>query len=269
MFKKVILENGLNSLVKPGDMEFIEFDIFKGQKGDDYSFNSGDYEIGIVILTGKGNIKVDEDNFNSLGARRTVFDGNAYAVYVPNNKEVKIEALENIEIALCKTRVKTEDEEVKVIKPEDVIVRDVGVYNWRRDVKDIIDKRVKAKRLLIGETINPPGNWSSYPPHKHDTDNYPEEVKLEEVYFYKLNPSNGFGIQRVYTPDGDIDEVYLIEDNSLLMIKRGYHPVVAAPGYQLYYLWVLAGNIRESVMNDDPQHKWLKAVEKIMKEAKR
>lgn len=268
MFKKVILEYGLNSLVKPGDMEFIELDIFKGKKGDEYTFNSSDYEIGLVILTGKCNVKVDETIFNSLGARRNVFDGNAYAVYIPNDKSVRIEALEDVEVAICKTKVKTE-EDVKLVKPEDVIVRDVGVYNWRRDVKDIIDKRIKAKRLLIGETINPPGNWSSYPPHKHDTNNYPEEVKLEEVYFYKLNPENGFGLQRVYTAEGDVENVYLIENNSLLMIKRGYHPVVAAPGYQLYYLWILAGEMRESIMNDDPNHKWLRAVEKIMKEANR
>lgn len=268
MFRKVTLEKGVNTLVKPGEMEFIEMDIFKGDKGDDYSFNSKDYEIGLIILTGKCNVTIDNARYNSLGARRNVFDGNAYALYIPNDKEVKIEALEGVEVAICKTRVKTE-EEVKLIKPEDVVVRDVGVYNWRRDVKDIIDRRVRAKRLLIGETINPPGNWSSYPPHKHDTDNYPEEVRMEEVYFYRLNPSNGFGIQRVYTPERDIDEVYLIENDSLLLINRGYHPVVAAPGYQLYYLWILAGNIRESIMYDDPEHKWLKAVEKIIKESKR
>jgi 5-deoxy-glucuronate isomerase len=268
MFRKVILEKGLNTLVKPGEMEYIELDIFKGEKGDSYSFNSKDYEIGLIILTGKLNVTVDDIKYDNLGARRNVFDGNAYALYIPNNKEVKLEALENVEVAICKTRVKT-DEEVKLIKPEDVIIRDVGVHNWRRDVKDIIDRRIKAKRLLIGETINPPGNWSSYPPHKHDTNNYPEEVKMEEVYFYKINPPNGFGLQRVYTPERDIDNVYLIEDNSLLLINRGYHPVVSAPGYQLYYLWILAGDIRESIINDDPNHKWIKAVEKIIKESKR
>jgi len=268
MFRKVILEKGLNTLVKPGEMEYIELDIFRGEKGDSYSFNSEDYEIGLIILTGKLNVTVDDIKYDNLGARRNVFDGNAYALYIPNNKEVKLEALENVEVVICKTRVKTE-EDVKLIKPEEVIIRDVGVHNWRRDVKDIIDRRIKAKRLLIGETINPPGNWSSYPPHKHDTNNYPEEVKMEEVYFYKVNPPNGFGLQRVYTPERDIDNVYLIEDNSLLLINRGYHPVVSAPGYQLYYLWILAGDIRESIINDDPNHKWIKAVEKIIKESKR
>ncbi|PMQ01713.1 MAG: 5-deoxy-glucuronate isomerase [Dictyoglomus sp. NZ13-RE01] len=267
MFRKVNLEPGLNQLVKPGEMEFIEFDIFKGEKGDSYTFSSKDYEVGIIILTGRCNIKVDDISYSSLGARRNVFDGNAYSLYVPNNKEVTIEALENVEIAIGKTKVKT-DEDVKLIKPEDVTVRNVGAGNWRRDVKDIIDKRIKAKRLLIGETINPPGNWSSYPPHKHDKDNYPYEVRMEEVYFYKLNPSHGFGLQRVYTQEGDIDNVYLIEDNSLLMIKRGYHPVVAAPGYQLYYLWILAGDTREQLMADDPKHQWIKYVEKILRELK-
>ncbi len=268
MFRKVNLQWGLNTLVKPGEMQFIELDIFKGQKGDDYNLNSQDYEIGLVILTGKCNVEINGEKYSYIGTRRNVFDGNAYAFYIPNNKEVKIEALEPLEVAICKTKVKTE-EEVKLIKPSDVMVRDVGVYNWRRDVKDIIDGRIKAKRLLIGETINPPGNWSSYPPHKHDTDNYPEEVRMEEVYFYRVNPPSGFGLQRVYTEEGDINEVFLIENDSLLLIDKGYHPVVAAPGYQLYYLWILAGEIRESIMYDDPKHKWLRAVEKIMKEAKK
>ncbi|HOP94449.1 MAG TPA: 5-deoxy-glucuronate isomerase [Dictyoglomaceae bacterium] len=268
MFKKLSLEKGLNSLIGPGDMEYIEFDIFKGERGDDYTFNSRDYEIGLVILSGKCNISVDSNRYHSIGARRNVFDGNAYALYISNNKDVKIETLEPLEVAISKTRAKTE-ETVRLIRPEDVIIRDVGAYNWRRDVKDIIDNRINAKRLLIGETINPPGNWSSYPPHKHDRDNYPEEVKMEEVYFYKVNPPQGFGLQRVYTKEGDLNEVFLVENDTLLMIKKGYHPVVAAPGYQVYYLWTLAGDVRESIVYDDPDHRWLKASEKMLKESKR
>lgn len=268
MFKKVTLEKGLNPLVKEREMEYIEFDIFKGGKGDDYSFNSKDYEIGLVILSGKCNVKVDELNYSSIGSRRNVVDGNAFSLYIPNHKEVKIEALEEIEVALCKSKAKTE-EEVRLIKPEDVIIRNVGVLNWRRDVKDIIDKRINAKRILVGETINPPGNWSSFPPHKHDRENYPEEIKMEEVYFYRVYPSQGFGIQRVFTEERDLDELFLIEDNSLLMIKRGYHPVVAAPGYQVYYLWILAGEKREQIFYDAPEHKWIRYMERVIKEIER
>ncbi|MEN2984307.1 MAG: 5-deoxy-glucuronate isomerase, partial [Dictyoglomaceae bacterium] len=102
----------------------------------------------------------------------------------------------------------------------------------------------------------------------HDKENYPEEIKMEEVYFYKVYPPQGFGIQRVFTEERDIDELFLIEDNSLLTIKRGYHPVVAAPGYQIYYLWVLAGERREQIFYDAPEHKWIRYMERVIKELK-
>jgi 5-deoxy-glucuronate isomerase len=122
------------------------------------------------------------------------------------------------------------------------------------------------QNLIVGETINPPGNWSSSPPHKHDVDDLPMESKLEEVYFYKLKPQQGFGLQRIYSDDGDLDEAYVIRDGDTVAFPRGYHPVVAAPGYQLYYLWVLAGEKRIMCPNDDPDHAWVKDTEPIISE---
>jgi len=133
-------------------------------------------------------------------------------------------------------------------------------------------ENVKAQRLLVGETLNPPGNWSSYPPHKHDR-KAPSEAPLEEVYFFKIKPPHGFGLQRIYTSPEDenpFDEVFLLENDDTVVIPRGYHPVVAAPGYQLYYLWVLAGEERKyGAWSDDPNHRWLRNCEPMINEALR
>ena len=115
-----------------------------------------------------------------------------------------------------------------------------------------------AQRLLLGETINPPGNWSSYPPHRHDRDNPPEEVDLEEVYLFKTNPAGGFGVQIRYELDGDrAEEAFLVRDDDIAVIRTGFHPVVAASGYELYYLWVMAGAGRVMVPYLDPAHAWV------------
>ena len=113
----------------------------------------------------------------------------------------------------------------------------------------------EAGRLIVGETLSPPGNWSSYPPHKHDRQAAPEEVALEEVYFYRLQPAGGFAVQIVYGDDRE--SARIVRDGDVVTIASGYHPVVAAPGYALYYLWVLAGEGRELVPYLDPGHAWV------------
>jgi 5-deoxy-glucuronate isomerase len=142
----------------------------------------------------------------------------------------------------------------------------VGRHNWKRTCHDIIPGGFPAKYLVVGETFNPPGNWSSVPPHCHEKDNLPVESLQEEVYYFKMSPSQGFGLQRMYTDDRSIDECYAIQDNDTVALPRGYHPIAAAPGYRLYYLWVLAGPKRAMVPRDDPAHAWLKNCEPILDE---
>jgi 5-deoxy-glucuronate isomerase len=118
-----------------------------------------------------------------------------------------------------------------------------------------------AEHLIVGETLNPPGNWSSSPPHKHDRHDPPHESNFEEVYLYRLEPRQGFGLQRVYDPDSSngtaVDHTYAVKHDDVVALPRGYHPVVAAPGYRLYYLWVLAGDGRDPVWFEDPDHAWI------------
>ncbi len=214
-------------------------------------------ETGLVILSGKCDVKAGEEVFAGIGERENVFAGRAYAVYVSPGMGFEIKAVTDCEIAVCGAPAEKKGK-IRLITPGENKQKTVGKGNWQRDVYNIIDDSVDADKLLIGETINPPGNWSSAPPHRHEEDNLPEESKLDEVYFYKFNPDKGFGIQKVYTDDNSIDETYTIKNNDTVIIPRGYHPVVAGPGYELYYLWILAGDKRVMKVKDDPVHAWLK-----------
>ena len=149
-----------------------------------------------------------------------------------------------------------------VIQPADVALNLVGKDNWFRHVYSSIGENVAAAKLLVGETINPPGNWSSSPPHKHDAFSPPSEVPMEEIYYFQVQPKQGFGFMRLYTsPDAKdpFDETMLIQDGDTVLIPRGYHTVVAAPGYRVNYVWALAGEARKyGAWADDPNHAWLR-----------
>jgi 5-deoxy-glucuronate isomerase len=143
----------------------------------------------------------------------------------------------------------------RIIGPDDTRVATVGDANWQRTVRTMLGPDDPAARLLVGETLNPPGNWSSYPPHKHDEHVPPDEVALEEVYLFRVAPDGGFGVQMLYEPG--VERTFVVRDGDVAVIRSGYHPVVAAPGYDLYYLWVLAGEGRQMVPRLDPRHAWV------------
>ena len=144
-----------------------------------------------------------------------------------------------------------------IVEPADVVVHDRGRPGWQRAVHDVVADRVPAQRLLVGETFNEPGEWSSFPPHKHDGGD--GEPALEEVYYYRFDRPDGFGFQGLYEVDGSERAVFL-RHGAVVGIPRGYHPVCAAPGYRLYYLWALgprAGTARALALHEDPAHQWL------------
>jgi 5-deoxy-glucuronate isomerase len=149
---------------------------------------------------------------------------------------------------------------LRQVHPDQVTVRAVGRDAWSRRVCSVVDQRV-ASRLLVGETINQAGAWSSYPPHKHDTEVPGREVPMEEVYHFMVRPPGGFGLQMVYTaPEAarPFEHIYRVRDGDTVVIPRGYHPVVAAGGYQLAYLWAISGDrVDYGAWNDDPAHAWL------------
>jgi 5-deoxy-glucuronate isomerase len=144
--------------------------------------------------------------------------------------------------------------EPRVIRPVDCGFEIRGGGNATRQIVDILPPRFPADRLLICEVYTPSGNWSSYPPHKHDVDNPPGEVDLEETYYYRMRAPEGYGFQRLYTADGRTDQTLKVEDGDLVLIREGYHPFVTAFGYDAYYLNVLAGTRRSMASSDDPRY---------------
>ncbi len=275
IFKNIELKSGYTSIVSPenSELKYIEFGrLFLPEKNDEYNGETESREAVITIFRGKCSVQVrtadKKVSYDSVGDRRDVFSGKPTMVYLPPNSEYSIIAESSVEIGVSMAPSNSDSPPV-LIRPENVTENTVGAWNWRRRVYTSIGENVKAQRLLVGETLNPPGNWSSYPPHKHDRKGL-SEVPLEEVYFFKVKPPTGFGLQRIYTSPEDeepFDEIFLIENDDVVVIPRGYHPVVAAPGCQLYYLWVLAGEERRyGAWSDDPKHRWLKNCEPIVNE---
>ena len=121
-----------------------------------------------------------------------------------------------------------------------------------------------ANKLIVVEVYTPSGNWSSYPPHKHDVHNPPAEVDLDEIYYYRMNNPAGYAYQRLYTRDGKRDVTLTVRDGDVVLVRDGYHPVVAGHGYDLYYLNCLAGSARSLASTEDPQHTWVRSMWKEM-----
>jgi len=199
-------------------------------------------ELALVMLGGQATIQTEENAWKSLGARAGVFRGMPHALYLPVGAgRVEIEALTSpCEVAVCGARA------TRRFPPAAI------------QSNHIIKPAVSADRLLVVEVYTPSGNWSSYPPHKHDVHNPPGEVDLDEIYFYKISQPEGFAIQRVYTRDGRFNETFTVRDNEVVLIPEGYHPVVAAHGYDCYYLNVLAGSARSMAASDDPDFAWVR-----------
>lgn len=185
-----------------------------------------------------------------------MFGGNATCVYVPRNNVFTITACGEVSIAVCKCPSQN-DHKPKLINPEDVVAKDMGKPGWQRHAMFILDERTEADQVYIGECYVEGGQWASYPPHKHDDDNMPTEANTEEIYYYEFEKPQGFGIQKVYTLEGDVDETYTVKSGDFVEIPRGYHPFHTAPGYRNYYLWVMAGKNRGFFMTTDEDHKWL------------
>ncbi|MBN1807519.1 MAG: 5-deoxy-glucuronate isomerase [Planctomycetes bacterium] len=261
------LPDGLTEICAPGDgdLEYISLAVFRTDGSGSLAEKTGENEVALVVLSGTVDIKADDIEMKNIGSRPDVFSGKASAVFVPRNSSFEIKGTGlPAETAVCRVAA-AGDGDVRLILPDDVKVKTVGAHNWRRQVHDIIDLRTPASRIVLGETFNPPGNWSSFPPHRHDEDRLPLEVNMEEVYHFRLKPSQGFGFQRIYTDDRSMDEVFVLQDCDTTIMPRGYHPVAAAPGYQLYYLWILAGTGRVLQPFDDPEHAWIKGAENIIK----
>ena len=213
-------------------------------------------EAALVVLSGKASVDWGKGP-RPIGERNDVFSGYPYAVYLPCGTQFEVSALTTCEIADCRT-LSSARLAPRIITPEDCLEEIRGGGNCTRQIVDIIRPEFPADRLLICEVYTPSGNWSSYPPHKHDVHNPPLEVDLDEIYYYRISKPEGYAFQRLYDAAGTRDDTLTLTDGDLVLIKDGYHPVVAAHGYDVYYLNVLAGSARSMAASDDPRYAHLR-----------
>lgn len=241
-------------------LDFLAFGTLSLKEGESFEQSTEDYEHALVILSGQASVAAEGEQWNGLGGRKNVFDGKATAVYVPCSSHYDIQADTDVRIAVCKAKAEKKFTPF-VVRPEDIVVHRRGEKQWQRTVNDIMADNGEGRvhRIVLGETTNDPGHWSGYPPHKHDGEHYPEEPNLEEIYHYQVNPEQGFGVQLHYTKDRRIDDAYTLRHGDSFAIDEGYHPVVGAGGYEVYYLWFMAGDTgRELRPYEDSDHRWLK-----------
>jgi 5-deoxy-glucuronate isomerase len=237
--------------------EFLSLESRQMEQGKKYSGETGANELAIVVLGGVCSVKSSRGEWLRFGKRATVFDGLPYTLYLPINTSFEVTADTNCDLAFCYSRAEEEFPPC-LVTPATVGIEIRGGGNATRQINSMLPPSFPAHRLIVVEVYTPAGSWSSVPPHKHDVHNPPGEVDLEEIYYYRIDRPEGFAIQKVYTADGRIDETLTVRDGELVLVPEGYHPVVAAHGYNVYYLNALAGSARSLAASDDPNYAWVR-----------
>ena len=249
----------INITPESAGWDYVGFELYSLSPGQDLSQATNDRECCLVVISGTVDIYAGDNKYESVGKREGPFDYSAPGcVYVPHDSNWLVQAQNNVELAICSAPGGSTKYPDCLIAESEMSVETRGTGANVRYVRNILhDGDKKANSLLVVEVITPAGNWSSYPPHKHDQDDLPNETYLEETYYHRINPPQGFGFQRVYTDDRSLDETISFSDGDAVCVPKGYHPVGAPFGYELYYLNVMAGPIRKWVFKNDPDHEWL------------
>lgn len=243
--------------------EYLNMSAMRLNTGETYAGETGECENAIVILGGRCTIRTSDGVFENIGRRPNVFSGMPYALYLSRHKSFEIEALtDGFEFASCWVPT-DQDFPTQLVTPEMSKIEIRGGANATRQINGILPPGFNCHRIVAVEVYTPSGNWSSYPPHKHDIHREDEagnviEADLEEIYFYKIDNPNGYAYQRVYTDDRSIDGLMMPQNHDAVLVPEGYHPVVSAPGYTTYYLNFLAGSAQSLANVDDPAYSWVK-----------
>jgi 5-deoxy-glucuronate isomerase len=253
----------VTSLIRAGaQTTYISLDLIEAHEKDSVELAPGDERV-VVMLSGRAEVVIDGRSLGIAGRRTDVFEGPGDAVYVPPTSAAVLVAMDEAERTGFTAAVASAPAgpqapgAARVIPgstwPEVAVGRD----SWARTVRTILGGDDQASRLIVGETVHTgTGSWSSFPPHRHDRDS-PEEVRLEEVYYYRLEPAGGFAVQIRYDAETGEEDLRIVRDGDSAAITAGFHPVVAAPGYRLHYLWILAGERRQLLPYVDPRYRWL------------
>lgn len=235
---------------------YVGFEVLRLAPGEAAERDTGDRECCLVVVEGRADVRSEQGDWPGLGGRATPFAGTPDAAYLPPRTRFAVEgAAGGAEVGLCFAPA-SRGAEPRVLPASGVTPEARGHGAHARTVHPILMGDEPAESLLVCEVQNPPGHWSSYPPHKHDRDAMPEESFLEETYYFRIDPPQGFGLQRVYTDDRSLDETLAVRDGDTVLVPRGYHTVSAPPGYAVYYLNVMAGPIRAWAIANDPDHEW-------------
>jgi 5-deoxy-glucuronate isomerase len=229
----------------------VGFEVLALQAGLVARRDTATRELCVVVVDGRCRVASEHGEWE-IGGRADPWSGPPEAAYLPPGTSVTLEG--EGEVALCWAPAGG-GAEPRVLEPQDPEVRGEG--SFERRIQNILMAGSPADALLVTEVITPGGHWSSYPPHKHDRDAMPDESFLEETYYHRVSPAHGFGLQRVYTADGALDESLAVRDRDTVLVPRGYHTVSAPPGYDLYYLNVMAGPTRAWAIANDPDHEWM------------
>ncbi len=238
--------------------EYVGFGLYHLQAGEQAAEATGGREVILVLIEGRANISAAGHDFGEMGKRMSVFERLPPAcVYVPDHADWTVTATTECTLAVCSAPGKGSHDAAR-IGPEGINLAPRGKGANTRFIHNIaMEDRDVAGSLLVTEVFTPDGNWSSYPPHRHDQDDFPNMTYLEETYYHRINPAQGFGFQRVFTEDGTLDETMAVADGDVVLVPRGHHPAGVPYGYEMYYLNVMAGPLRKWRFQNHPDHDWI------------
>ena len=237
---------------------YVGFGLYRLRQGEVASEATSDREAILVLVEGKAKVSGAGRDFGELGDRMDVFEKTPpHCVYIPNGTDWSAEATTDTTLAVC-TAPGHGRYDAQVIGPAGISLAPRGKGTNTRHINAIaMEDRDVANSLLVTVVFTPDGHWSSYPPHRHDQDDYPRMTYLEETYYHRLNPKTGFGIQRVFTEDGELDESMAVSDGDVVLVPRGHHPCGAPYGHEMYYLNVMAGPMRKWRFANHPDFDWI------------
>jgi 5-deoxy-glucuronate isomerase len=236
---------------------YVGFEVLALAAGQVAARETGRRECCLVVVSGTVAVISGAREWGDVGGRSDPWSGRPDGVYLPPGNGFEVEAGDGgAEVALCWAPAPGGGARARLLSGEEIDVETRGYGAQERTIHPILMGDREADSLLVCEVLTPGGHWSSYPPHKHDRDDPPHETFLEETYYHRVKPAQGFGLQRVYSHDRALDETLAFGDRDCVLVPRGYHTVSAPPGYEVYYLNVMAGPTRLWVVANDPDHEW-------------
>jgi len=260
LLRKPLGKNGKLHDISPADAGwgYVGFGLYRLEPGQTAAESTGDREVILVLVEGKARVKGDGREWGEMGDRMDVFEKTPpHCLYLPGAVSWEATATTPCTLAVCSAPARGNYPAAR-LGPEGVTMVTRGKGSNTRYIHPIaMEDRDVAGSLLVTEVFTPAGHWSSYPPHRHDEDDFPRMTYLEETYYHRLNPPQGYGHQRVFTEDGSLDVTMSVQNHDLVLVPKGHHPCGAPYGYEMYYLNVMAGPLRKWRFQNHPDHDWI------------